>query len=199
MPADHATKVCGTCGATMPLSAFFPRGGGESGYRSMCKSCFSAARKERRRRDPAKDRSQKAAWRARNPERYAAMLARRDKARMSANARKWRARNKDRDLANRRAYYQQNLERERMRARVRARARRCVDADALSYVDVLAADPCCYCGVPVEQIDHITPMALGGPGEWTNFTAACKPCNTSKGATPLLLFLLRRQHVLASH
>ncbi len=61
--------------------------------------------------------------------------------------------------------------------------------DTLDYGEVLAADPCCYCGVPSDQIDHIDPIARGGDAGWENLTAACKNCNQRKHAKSLLAFL----------
>lgn len=39
---------------------------------------------------------------------------------------------------------------------------------------------CQYCGRKAESIDHILPRSRGGPHEWENVVAACRPCNTSK-------------------
>lgn len=58
--------------------------------------------------------------------------------------------------------------------------------------NVLALDQCAYCDNPCEVIDHVVPLASGGNNDWTNLTAACRKCNQSKSATPLLLFLIRR-------
>jgi 5-methylcytosine-specific restriction endonuclease McrA len=56
---------------------------------------------------------------------------------------------------------------------------------------VLLADPCSYCGGPGGEIDHIDAWSLTADASWTNLTAACRTCNASKNATPLLRFLLR--------
>lgn len=58
--------------------------------------------------------------------------------------------------------------------------------------EVLARDPCSYCGGPVEVIDHIHPSARGGANDTTNLTGACRACNASKSAKSLLTFLLTR-------
>jgi 5-methylcytosine-specific restriction endonuclease McrA len=41
---------------------------------------------------------------------------------------------------------------------------------------------CVYDGAPATEADHITPRKLGGPDELWNLVAACKSCNSSKGA-----------------
>lgn len=57
----------------------------------------------------------------------------------------------------------------------------------------LLGDPCSYCGGPTDSVDHIEPASRGGDDHWSNYTASCKPCNTSKMTSPLLAFLLRRR------
>jgi transposase-like protein len=59
------------------------------------------------------------------------------------------------------------------------------------WLKVLAADPCAYCAavVPAGTVDHIVPTALDGDDTPENLTGACLKCNSSKCATPLLLFL----------
>ena len=39
---------------------------------------------------------------------------------------------------------------------------------------------CQYCGASAENIDHVIPKSKGGPHEWDNVVAACRPCNTRK-------------------
>lgn len=41
---------------------------------------------------------------------------------------------------------------------------------------------CAYCGGPATEVDHIIPRVLGGDESDDNLTAACVPCNRSKGA-----------------
>lgn len=63
------------------------------------------------------------------------------------------------------------------------------------WLDILAASLglCAYCNErrPL-TLDHIEPLALGGEHDVDNAAAACKSCNSSKGDTPLLLWLARR-------
>src|SRR3982750_2932107 len=39
---------------------------------------------------------------------------------------------------------------------------------------------CQYCGAAAENIDHVIPRSRGGPHEWENVVAACRPCNSKK-------------------
>jgi hypothetical protein len=68
------------------------------------------------------------------------------------------------------------------------------DETSIAYANVLLRDVCSYCGVRSEAVDHIEPIASLGSNSWWNLTGACGSCNSSKGATPLLAFLLRGAH-----
>lgn len=61
--------------------------------------------------------------------------------------------------------------------------------DLHEWARILRNDPCAYCGSPVEAIDHIHPVALGGEHRWSNLTGACHDCNRRKSAKTLLAFL----------
>ena len=63
---------------------------------------------------------------------------------------------------------------------------------SVEYVKTLYSDPCCYCGRPMQHIDHIVPVAKDGAEYWTNLTAACQRCNNRKRDKSLLDFLLYR-------
>lgn len=124
---------------------------------------------------------------------------------VQARVRAWQKVNRDKVNANSRAWRERNREAARAsvrrseerpgyrRARKLARRVGCVATpEALAYVQVLVGDPCCYCGEPMEQVDHIVPVGAGGDGSWENLTAACGSCNRSKSARPLLVFLAER-------
>jgi hypothetical protein len=66
-------------------------------------------------------------------------------------------------------------------------------------------DPCAYCGAwcwassghnfaTSMTLDHIDPKSRGWTGEVNNTAAACRRCNSVKGDTPMLLFLLGRSN-----
>lgn len=57
------------------------------------------------------------------------------------------------------------------------------------WVTILRGDPCAYCGAPTEEIDHIVPLNAGGPDQWDNLTASCRPCNRSKSDRSLFTWL----------
>lgn len=63
--------------------------------------------------------------------------------------------------------------------------------DARAYAAVLRHDPCCYCGSTDRvQVDHVEAYGPGGSCHWTNLTAACIACNSSKMDRRLLVWLL---------
>lgn len=70
------------------------------------------------------------------------------------------------------------------------------------YRAALRRDPCAYCGTrPSGGIDHIEPKSTIGIDDWTNYTACCRRCNSTKRTLPLLAALLwlptsRRYHDL---
>lgn len=70
--------------------------------------------------------------------------------------------------------------------------RRSLTEDDLIYIEAITNDPCAYCDSSMEHVDHIDPVALEGVSDWTNFAPACGPCNQSKAAKPLLLWMVDR-------
>lgn len=76
--------------------------------------------------------------------------------------------------------------------RERVKLRKIAGTAGVEYVKILRGDPCCYCGAPMEHIDHIIPVTKNGERHWSNLTAACRLCNQSKGTQDLLSFLLKR-------
>lgn len=61
----------------------------------------------------------------------------------------------------------------------RAGRRQFSAAEALAIADV----PCRYCGSTDRVVlDHIVPLAKGGPDEPHNLQPLCTPCNSAKGA-----------------
>lgn len=71
---------------------------------------------------------------------------------------------------------------------------------------------CCYCAIELVDgctsdaaatIDHVTARSVGGRDHSTNFAAACRLCNNSRGALSAHLYLLfvkeRGRHGAALH
>lgn len=102
----------------------------------------------------------------------------------------WRLANPEKFLANQRRYRRRNPHKTRPANIARALAP--FDDEALAYADLIARDPCVYCGGPAGEIDHIRAVTRGGDSSWGNLAPACKRCNSSKGAKSLLEFLMYR-------
>jgi hypothetical protein len=64
------------------------------------------------------------------------------------------------------------------------------------WTTVLRKDPCPICLHVAKgksdrhSIDHVIPKVEGGPEGWENQVGMCRPCNSKKNRTPLLMFLL---------
>lgn len=176
--------------------------GGFTNYHCRCEPCRDAMRGwDNTRRRPTRKQDQRDShrkWYAKN----------RDK--RSAQIRQYRADNIERDseraaeyrAANReaiRAYFaspQGRAAKNRAEARRRAVKRGAPVGDlhaASEYRQLLAGDPCSYCGAPAEHADHIVPLSKGGPEAWDNLTAACASCNGRKNTRDLLTFLALRR------
>jgi len=68
-----------------------------------------------------------------------------------------------------------------------------VDIDEVDIGAIFARDGyrCTYCGnIENLSIDHIIPLANGGPHCEENLVVACKSCNSSKGAKSLVVWML---------
>ncbi len=61
--------------------------------------------------------------------------------------------------------------------------------DAVAYRRAMRLDPCCYCGEPTTQLDHIEPKSQGGSDEWDNRAGTCASCNGRKQDMPMLLWM----------
>lgn len=178
-------KKCRSCGIVKPLDDFQPESRVRDGRAATCRKCHRlkyGAYKGRTEEQLARHRREERERRLANPER-----ARRIKrAEYERNREKYAARTK--------RWRRENAERRRKQSVVDARRRRLDrDADAVAYADVLRRDVCSYCGTShTDEVDHIVPSARGGANNWTNLTAACRRCNLTKNAMPMLHFLLGR-------
>ncbi len=205
------TKKCSKCGVEKPLGEFYADKRASDGLSSACQDCTRAAatawrlahlehsriaareyarahRKEAavrhkrwREKNAAYKREQDRLWREQNPERKA------------ANDRRWAEANPNRTKAARDRWRARHPEQDaliRWRQQLRRRGED-PSLDTLAYRNILKSDPCCYCGAPCKEIDHIEPRdALDvNWNDWSNLTASCQSCNRHKSAKSLLVFL----------
>lgn len=149
-------KTCSECGERRPVAEFYPNGRGVDGLMPKCKPC---ARDERR------------AERERHGDRHRA----RDEARKEQrNARLRSRRLADPEWA------------QKQRARSRARHQRIVTEGADVWTLAAEAGWVCYlCGQAMAhdeplEVDHVVPVALGGPDRRWNVAATHRACNRRK-------------------
>jgi len=58
-------------------------------------------------------------------------------------------------------------------------------------VKMMLPKACCYCGSRDSlSVDHLLPRRLGGPDSGDNMVWACRSCNSSKGDTDLVEWML---------
>ncbi len=150
-------------------------------------------------RDPAAREARLAAMREQYAEdEHAQDLRRKRHARArerhSDNHRRWYEEHRAERIEADRRWRAENPEKAAALARSQAIRRRAGrDDESAEWAAIVVADPCVYCGEPAHEVEHIVPLAGGGTNDWMNLTGACKSCNSSKSATPLLHFLLRRR------
>ncbi len=74
-----------------------------------------------------------------------------------------------------------------------ARRRRRPRPDPYNRAEILARwAGCCYCDGPAEELDHVVPLAHGGPDIAANIVAACRDCNSNKHAKSLAQWAAER-------
>lgn len=168
-----ATRTCTKCGETKPLDQFTPP-------RHQCKACIAKNQAVYRAANVERNREHKRRHYERNREAILRRVA------------QWAQDNPERTRERRRAHYARHVDRHREFYRNRELAKRAdFDANSEAWVEIVAADPCAYCGGAATEIDHIVPIKRGGTGAWDNLTSSCRSCNAKKNAQPLLTFLLR--------
>ena len=58
----------------------------------------------------------------------------------------------------------------------------------------LAAARCVYCGTADKlSVDHLVPRLAGGPDDANNLVPACRSCNSSKGASDVMAWHVRKE------
>jgi 5-methylcytosine-specific restriction endonuclease McrA len=102
-----------------------------------------------------------------------------------------------------RAARQRDIDRRRLYGAFRAARRRALKAQAPGAGSItqagwhetlqVFAGRCAYCLDAAQEADHLHPLALGGADAIENLVPACRRCNRSKGAKPLLLWMLAKR------
>lgn len=200
-------KRCSKCKVELSADMFHRDSHSRDGLTSNCKACRNArslawfyenhtaqraqslARYNANKEDISRRRS--AARQLDLPNRLTAERAARakDPERYRAYVRAWQNRNPEYNNARKRAWEKANpVSKKIMIARYRARLKSMrlhpvSRADLEMRVSVFG-DVCAYCGAPWTHLDHVKPIALGGPHCLSNLRPACAPCNRRKSSKP---------------
>lgn len=166
------TRRCTKCKVEQPLAAFCRDRAKPDGLNSHCRSCKTTAMRELRGTPPERffayakrygsAAERQRVWKAANPERYRASLARVDREKARAAHKRWRDRNIERERARVAAWAKGNPEKAALLAATRrAAARRACPAwanhEEMLVVYEKAAALTLETGVP-HQVDHIVPL-----------------------------------------
>lgn len=159
--------------------------------------------------DPEKFRAKAAGWMVANPDKIQAYRERNrerirskrrayylaNKERAKSTARKWRLANIERSIESVRRWQEANPERVLANNAIRrARRRNCsVDKRGLAnFIKTVRGKrivACFHCGEKISgrdaHIDHVIPLAKGGPECLSNRCVSCQPCNQFKHANTL--------------
>lgn len=142
--------------------------------------------KEKRRRQLDRTREQRNAW----SREYA---KRRPDVTRAAWA-KWAAKNKEHLNARKREWDAAHPESRKLqiaayRARLRASRLHPITREQLEQRVAVFGHRCAYCGAPWEHLDHVKPLARGGPHCLANLRPACASCNHRKSSKDPFVWL----------
>jgi 5-methylcytosine-specific restriction endonuclease McrA len=179
-------KTCKDCSADLPLTSFYRQTSGRTFAR--CKSCYNL-------RQWAKIKSDKDQY-ARRLERNRA-FKKRHRADLNAANRAWYAANPETQRAAVRRWVKANPERWRaiMANRRGRESGGQITKERVSGLFTAQKGKCAVCAERLKagyHIDHIVPLALGGPHSDENIQLLCPSCNTSKGAKHPVDFMQSR-------
>ena len=149
-------KRCTGCSRVLPLEEFHRSSGTKDGLQYRCKSCQRAWREENRERE-------------------------------RETRRRYHQENRDQLLAQRRKHRAENPHGDwESDYRKRSRAAGCIPVVRSFTREELVAhwgngERCIYCDGPFEQIDHLTPVSLGGVHAVETVVPCCADCNQAGG------------------
>ena len=192
-----ATKTCSRCKVEQQIDVFTKDRRRPDGRNPYCRSCKTEMARAYRAANADKVRAKSQAYYQANKER------------IQAHHRDYYKNNRDEHLERTRAYYKANRQRlnardrnryqnnkERyMQAWNRRRARKaCAVPQRWQIHDIVPF--CCYwCGANLRaygattHVDHVMPIALGGPANQSNEVMSCSACNMAKSAKHPLVWI----------
>ena len=208
-PMVYQGAPCARCGST------------ERNANRECRACAIARSAAWRAKNPEREKANAAAWRAKNaadqnaksaarraadPEKrkaYVAAWAAAHKEKRRLDNAAWASKNRERVRASNIAWRAENKEAKKLidqnrRARKRAAGGR-LTAGLVQRLFALQKGRCACCGQPLGKeyhLDHIIPLALGGPHEDTNMQLLRAKCNLSKRARDPIAYMQSKGFLL---
>lgn len=178
----------------------------QKAYREEKKDVIAERVKARRAGKREQEAQRKREWAARNAEhvkakRKAKYIKNKEEAKRYAA--EWNRANKSRRAEISAKYAKCNPD-VRRAVKAKRRARECGNEGGYSKADVqelkaLQRGKCAACKSPLGvayEVDHVIPLARGGPNVRTNLQLLCRPCNRAKGAKAPELFMQERGFLL---
>lgn len=183
-------KTCTKCGETKPTTEFHKNSSKRDGLYYHCKLCSREARVNRYNANSEKAKQSAAAYRSAKPEKVKATKAAWAKSnpeKKRSSCAKWRAANK---LARRILDNNRNARKREAGGKL--------SKGIAERLFKLQRGKCACCGVKLtdNHLDHVIPIALGGPNEDWNMQLLCAPCNLSKHAKHPIDFMQQRGFLL---
>lgn len=199
-------KSCKKCGEIKPATEFNKHTQTRDGLRPECKACESLYHADYRAANTEKTRAAKAKWNAANKVKIKAACAKYyadNIEKCKANIAKWSAANPDKTRAAAARWRASNPEKKKAinakwkaanlySLRLYQHNRRAIKRESggkltkglAERLFKLQRGKCACCGVKLveDHMDHVIPLALGGPNEDWNMQLLCPPCNLQKGA-----------------
>lgn len=201
--------TCSKCGEGKPATAFY------ASCKSWCKACrraasraFHHANKERlnakrvewAQRNVDRENARKLEWARANPEKVSMARAAYVEANPERERGRWRdyhRRHPEKAKKRQARYRRRHPDRKRARDTVRHARRRAAVGRGVTAAEWVAIRRsylgiCAYCSRRKRlTMDHIKPLVSGGAHEPENIAPCCRSCNSSKNATPLVVWLAK--------
>ena len=172
---DVEYKRCSLCEQWLLLGAFSRSITVWDGLNGRCKACDRRLREEWRQGHPDYYLAANRRWREAHPERCRELdrlyRSRQNREARAATKKRWQQANSERRCA--------------AEARRNARKRSAPGYDYTTATHIAArcemwGRRCYLCGAPMEAVDHVIPLAKGGPHWPANLRPICKSCNSAK-------------------
>jgi len=200
---DNSTnKTCPDCKESLPIGSFRPKSMAGKTYR-LCSTCRRARNLAYYAANKVRISAQAQARYAADPDRYIKAAERYQAANASecrmradqyreshreeiaAYRRSWDSENRDARNAYHRAWGAENQDKVAGKNARRRALKAAVFSLPFSHVELAGrmayfGNRCWMCRGPFEHVDHVKPIAKGGPNILSNLRPACGRCNSSK-------------------